>query len=313
MRQGLLCGRRSPEQLAFALGPASLRAAVPHDPNRLEPAPPSLLSRLPGQAAGRLIAQKYENARPKDRLRYQERVKPEKPLRLLNPFGQTGRQAQHPGGQPKEKRRGPGHAGKGRRPPCSLGNHPYPAVCPDPRCVRHVALASWPKAAGAAPSLTWCRPKRGHRLRTGAVRLPLGVTGRSALRHPGCLPKGLLGHRLLAYVAQEYYVQGTTMGRLARQLGLHCGSLLGAMHDLAARLESVPGQAGSGVPSWLPVKHADETGWRNDGRNGYAGLFCTPRLSLFRFRQSRSGQGPSGTVCKNGSPVLGDRPLCGLQ
>ncbi len=39
-----------------------------------------------------------------------------------------------------------------------------------------------------------------------------------------------------------------------------------------------------------PVKHADETGWRNDGRNGYAWLFCTPRLSLFRFRQSRSAK-----------------------
>ncbi len=57
---------------------------------------------------------------------------------------------------------------------------------------------------------------------------------------PGVFAKGLLGHRLLAYVAQEHYVQGTTMGRLARQLGLHRGSLLGAMHDLAARLESVP-------------------------------------------------------------------------
>ncbi len=49
---------------------------------------------------------------------------------------------------------------------------------------------------------------------------------------PGVFAKGLLGHRLLAYVAQEHYVQGTTMGRLARQLGLHRGSLLGAMHDL---------------------------------------------------------------------------------
>ena len=37
-----------------------------------------------------------------------------------------------------------------------------------------------------------------------------------------------------------------------------------------------------------PVKHADETGWRNDGHNGYAWLFCTARISLFRFRQSRS-------------------------
>src|SRR2546422_5307842 len=33
---------------------------------------------------------------------------------------------------------------------------------------------------------------------------------------------------------------------------------------------------------------SDETGWRNDGHNGYAWLFCTALNSLFRFRQSRS-------------------------
>ena len=38
-----------------------------------------------------------------------------------------------------------------------------------------------------------------------------------------------------------------------------------------------------------PVKHADETGWRDDGRNGYAWLFCTRLLSIFRFRHSRAG------------------------
>jgi hypothetical protein len=76
---------------------------------------------------------------------------------------------------------------------------------------------------------------------------------------------------------------------LARQLGLHRGSLLGAMHDLAARLESVPNRLLEEYRR-APVKHADETGWRNDGRNGYAWLFCTPLLSLFRFRQSRSAK-----------------------
>jgi transposase len=108
-------------------------------------------------------------------------------------------------------------------------------------------------------------------------------------RAPGVFAKGLFGNRLLAYVAQEHYVHGTTMGRLARQLGLHCGSLVGAMHDLAARLESIPDRLVAEYRR-APVKHADETGWRNDGRNGYAWLFCTPLLSLFRFRQNRSGK-----------------------
>ena len=49
---------------------------------------------------------------------------------------------------------------------------------------------------------------------------------------------------------------GTTLGRLARQLGLHRGSLVGAMHDLAARLESVPDRLVQEYRQ-APVKHAD--------------------------------------------------------
>jgi len=41
-----------------------------------------------------------------------------------------------------------------------------------------------------------------------------------------------------------------------------------------------------------PVKHADETGWRNDGCSGYGWLFCTALISLYRFRQSRSADVP---------------------
>jgi transposase len=53
-----------------------------------------------------------------------------------------------------------------------------------------------------------------------------------------------------------------------------------------------------------PVKHADETGWRTVGRNGYAWLFCTETISLFRFRGSRSAQ-----VAQQ---VLGTRQLTGV-
>ena len=41
-----------------------------------------------------------------------------------------------------------------------------------------------------------------------------------------------------------------------------------------------------------PVKHADETGWRNDGQSGYAWLFCTPETSLFSFQNTRSASVP---------------------
>jgi hypothetical protein len=56
---------------------------------------------------------------------------------------------------------------------------------------------------------------------------------------------------------------------------------------LARRLKAVPERLLRRYRR-APVKHADETGWRNDGGNGYAWLFCTPDLSVFRFRHTRS-------------------------
>ena len=38
-----------------------------------------------------------------------------------------------------------------------------------------------------------------------------------------------------------------------------------------------------------PVVHGDETGWRQDGRNGYLWSFSTPRVRYFLYRPSRAG------------------------
>ena len=106
---------------------------------------------------------------------------------------------------------------------------------------------------------------------------------------PGVLPKSLFTNRLISVVAVEHYLQGRTLGQLQRQLGTGCGALINALHGLAKRLQPV-------IPKLLReyraafVKHADETGWRTDGQGGYAWLFCTPQLSLFRFRASRSAK-----------------------
>lgn len=39
-----------------------------------------------------------------------------------------------------------------------------------------------------------------------------------------------------------------------------------------------------------PVVHADETGWRENGRNGYIWTFSTPQIRYFLYRHSRSGK-----------------------
>jgi hypothetical protein len=122
-------------------------------------------------------------------------------------------------------------------------------------------------------------------------------------RAPGVLPRNLLGNRLLAHAAVQHYVYGVTLGQLENQLGVGYGTLMGALHQLADSFEPVIERL---VHEWrrAPVKHADETGWRTDGHNGYAWLFCTETISLFRFRGSRSAQVAQA--------VLGVRPLRGV-
>jgi len=108
-------------------------------------------------------------------------------------------------------------------------------------------------------------------------------------RAPGVFKKSLFGNRLLAHVAVQHYVFGVTLGPLEIQLGVRNGSLQGAMHQLAARLAPACDRLREEYCQ-APVKHADETSWRTEGCNGYAWLFCSPQTSLFRFRQTRSGQ-----------------------
>ena len=120
---------------------------------------------------------------------------------------------------------------------------------------------------------------------------------------PGLMPKSQYGNGLLSHVAVQHYLHGATLGQLERQMGIGYGSLVDALHQLARRLEPA-------VPKLIDayrrsaVRHADETGWRTDGGNGYAWLFCTPTLSLYRFRQTRSA-----SVARD---VLGTRRLKGV-
>jgi transposase len=232
---------------------------------------------------------KEENARLKDRLRHQERTAREAPFGSSTPSAKLAVKPNSLADNQKKKGGAKrGHAGHGRTPPppeqvTRTERITGRQACPDcgveliakgfkRRTVIEVVPA---RKEVVVYELEQCDCPRCHRVFTAPA--------------PGVFAKGLFGNRLLAHVAEEHYVQGTTLGRLARQLGLHRGSLLGALHDLAARLASVPDRLVEEYRQ-APVKHADETGWRNDGQNGYAWLFCTRLLSVFRFRQSRAAK-----------------------
>lgn len=123
---------------------------------------------------------------------------------------------------------------------------------------------------------------------------------------PGVLPKNLYGNQLLAEVAADHFLHGMPMGRIVARLGLPVGGLQEAMHQLARHFSGVMALLMQEYRS-APVKHADETGWRTDGQSGYAWIFCTPRVTLFLLRRTRSSAVPRevfGDVRRKGVLVV---------
>lgn len=120
---------------------------------------------------------------------------------------------------------------------------------------------------------------------------------------PGVLPRNLFGNQLLSQVAVRHYIHGIAMGRISEEIGIKDGSLLGALHQVASLLAMIPQKLMEEYRE-SPVKHADETGWRNNGSGGYAWNFSTPMLSIFLFRNTRSASVPR--------EVFGEKALPGV-
>jgi transposase len=228
-----------------------------------------------------------EIVRLKARLRYQQRTAKEAPFGSSTPSAKVPLKANTP---PEGcQRRGgakPGHRGHGRRaiPGQEVTRE---ASVPGPDRCPYCGGPMDPKGSKAR-TIIEVDPVRKQVIRYELEQRDCGRCHRTFTARPtGVFAKGLFGNRLLTHLAVEHYVQGVTLGRLSAQLGLSQGSLWSALHQLARRLEAVPQRLLLEYRR-APVKHADETGWRTDGHNGYAWLFCTEQISLFRFRQSRS-------------------------
>lgn len=245
-----------------------------------------------------------ENTRLKSRLRYQERTARE------GFFGSATSSAKLPvkantaprGPDTAPGGARPGHPGRGRRGvPAEQADRvisiPAAETCPDcggslqkKGCRQRAVLDVEP-----------LRPLRLHYLleEKYCSRCRRAVRPRA----PGVLKRNLLGNALLAHAAVQHHVFGVTLGQLQAQLAVGGGALHGAMHQLAGLFGPACERLARDYRQ-APVKHADETVWRTNGGNGYAWLFCSEQTSLFRFRQTRSGQ-----IARD---VLGQEPLAGV-
>jgi hypothetical protein len=110
---------------------------------------------------------------------------------------------------------------------------------------------------------------------------------------PDVLPNSLYGNQLIAQAIVMHYEKGITVGKIETMMGkrVKSGSLFQLFHRIALMWEAV-------VPKLIEeyrqshVKHADETGWRTDGANGYSWNFCTSDVSIFCFENTRSSKIP---------------------
>ena len=229
-----------------------------------------------------------ENVRLKAKLRRQERTAKEAPFGLSTPSSKIMVKVSSPE-EERLKRGGarPGHEGHGRT---SASEYDADSVerldaldtCPD--C--GIQLEDWGERDRTVVD---CEPVR---RKTRLLRIPAGRCPHCGKlfrpRVKGVLPNSRYSNRLLAQAATWHYVNGLTLGHISRQLQIPTGALIGRMHALAEILRTSSNAIVTAYRLAL-VKHADETGWRCDGRNGYTWGFFTPNISVFRCRHTRSG------------------------
>lgn len=105
-----------------------------------------------------------------------------------------------------------------------------------------------------------------------------------------------------------HYLHGMPMGRMCDQIGIGPGSLVDVCHRLSRLCAHVP----EGLIEHYrtaPVTHADEPGWRTEGKNGYAWVFATPTLSMFSFARRGRPRCPERSLAKR--PCLAREWLIG--
>ena len=82
--------------------------------------------------------------------------------------------------------------------------------------------------------------------------------------------------------------------RIVHQLRLSVGAIVDAVQRTAQKAQAAAAEILTQIRA-SPVVHADETGWRQDGNNGYVWTFSTPTQRYFlRQRAAGSGQSSGG-------------------
>lgn len=110
-------------------------------------------------------------------------------------------------------------------------------------------------------------------------------------RIPGVLPKYFLSNALIVGAAVDHFLHGVTIGTVSRKYGVNKGTLINAFEHIAEILKTATPKMEDVYRASL-VMHADETGWRTDGRNGYAWCFKAGNIVIFKCEETRGSRIP---------------------
>ena len=100
-------------------------------------------------------------------------------------------------------------------------------------------------------------------------------------------PRVSMSNELVVEVAEQHYWLGRSLGQIARRFGLSYATVAESLQRIGQKLKPNLEKLKE-LFRQSKVRHADETGWRTDGGNGYAWYFGSAEMSLYLFRQTRS-------------------------
>jgi transposase len=125
-----------------------------------------------------------------------------------------------------------------------------------------------------------------------------GVCGKRHTPDPATVLAGVvvgkktMGIGLMSLIGYLKTVSRVPIGQIRRLvdvvwgLKISSGTITEILHDVAELGKSAYDNLLDDVRG-SPVVHADETGWREDGVNGYIWSFSTPQVRYYTYRQSR--------------------------
>jgi transposase len=188
----------------------------------------------------------------------------------------------------------PGHQGHGRAIPERIDRREeHAAVAQCPHCHGPITPLQGPSAVRTRiiediPEGTRAEVVEHTIHRAYCPKCERNVEPKIADALPGCT----LGHRVVVMIAWLHYSLGITLSKLREVLGAHLdfaisdGGILEACNRMARIFETWYDQIGEGVKK-SGVVHADETGWRVNGKTHWLWCFTTPGATYYQIDKSR--------------------------